>query len=860
MKRSTFACLNILFTTGLVWAKTLTYNDADVVNMRELGIPADERETHVLRTDGDVVYGATSGDQCHVFRFDPAPKTLDVLATIPGPNTVLRGMVLDTDAIYVGTMLTKRQLWLKVREADPTFDPEDANLLPIRDTYHTGRLYRIRGVKGDSARLEDLGVPVEAQGIHTMAIDTARGLIYGVTYPNGRFFTYDIKNGHARDTAFGHTYATVSNHRVGIVEVQRELADLVPGEGEWNNRLVPRAMHVIADGSLFTSGWDGQLLKYNPSAEDIQRRFSAVGYIPSVPGRQYWNRLDAVTERQGKLYMGTSDGYIVRFDPATRDFENLGKPIRAVEVMGMVFSPLDGRLYGVSGGGLEGMSRFWCCDVEKGTFEVDYPALPVFPNRRRVGDLVCTKDGTLVISEASRVGNLWVLNPGEPKEWQKGGVLPDKSPQEGRYQPAPEGRFRGHKKLEVDVYPIPCALHGGSGYTAIQADINGRIYVGTAYYGLTARLLQLDPDTARWRSIFRSDELTGQYGRGQGIPGKIHTKLRLGADGKIYGAMKQGYEFHYTIRPDVGEAPEGRRGSQYTCYFFSYDPATDIAEDLGPGWPQEGITAFAVDTDRGYVYGGTVPGVFFLVYNMATRRVWNAGAIAHGHPTRYMPIEPGTGKVYHPGEVTPGGNAFMTVWEPETFRLRDVEIIAEEGFEYRHSYATCCGPAGTNKIYGGSGDFLFEMDLDDRKDGRFHARPVCAVGVEGDAQHTGLSAIECGPDGRIYWASAGGRNIPMALFAWDPKTETKTYLGSCALGGEWIRWSSCQGLCLDRQGNLALHVLYAELSEEQKRRWKVPDDFFYEDIAQKAHFLGYPAHDEGTYYSVFYVKNAVAIN
>ena len=113
------------------------------------------------------------------------------------------------------------------------------------------------------------------------------------------------------------------------------------------------------------------------------------------------------------------------------------------------------------------------------------------------------------------------------------------------------------------------------------------------------------------------------------------------------------------------------------------------------------------------------------------------------------------------------------------------------------------------------------MDLDYGKDGKLHVRPLCYVGVDGDEQNSGLYAIECGPDGRIYWCSNGGRNTPIDLFAWDPKTKTKTYLGSCALGGEWIRGGHCQGLCLDSQGNLALHMAYAEISTKQQEHWKV---------------------------------------
>jgi len=853
--------LLIVISTGSLPAKTLTYNQLDVVNLRDRGIPTDERATNVLIAKRNTVYGTTSGDKCHVFRFTPASASLEVIATIEGPNTVMRGMVLNGDTIYVGTMLSQRQLWLKARESDKNFEYEDANLFPIQDSFNTGHLYRITGITGESPEIEDLGVPVPGQGIHTMAMDTKRGLLYGLTYPNGRFFIYNTNTNEAEHAGFGHTYTNVSNHMVGYAEVEKELADLTPGEGEWNNRLVARAMHVMEDGTLYASGWRGQILKYNPTIQEIKERFSPIGYIPSVPGRQHWNRIDAVVEHFGKLYMGTSDGYIIRLDPETQEMENLGKPIRAIEVMGMSFSTIDGRLYGINGGGLDGMSRFWCYDVEKGSYEVDYPAVEVIPNKRQIGDIVCTEDGTLVMSESTRVANLRVLTRGKEREWKKSGILEEANPQERRFEKDPEDRFAGHKKLDVDVYPIPSDLHGGSGYTAIVADNDGKIYVGTAYYGLAATLLQLDPRTAEWRRIFRSDELTHQYGRGQGMPGKIHTKLRRGADGRIYGAMKQGYELHYSLRSDISEGPEGQRGSQYTCHFFCYDPATDTTTDLGPGLPQEGIMSFDVDTERGYLYGASEPGVCFIVYDLRTKRVWNAGAIAHPYPTRYMPLDHATGRVYHPGEVTPEGRQFMTVWDPEEFRLRDIEIFPEEGLGYAHSFATCCGPVGTSKLYGQVKDTntLFEMDLRAREDGKLHVRPVCPTGVDGGAEPGWMFAIDCGPDGRVYWASIGGNGVPIAISAWDPETETKTYLGSCALGGEWIDEGHSEGLCLDKDGNLAVQVLFCHMSEEQQKHWKVSADFSYEDIEPRPYYLGYPAHHKGTYYSVYCLRNATAI-
>jgi hypothetical protein len=185
-----------------------------------------------------------------------------------------------------------------------------------------------------------------------------------------------------------------------------------------------------------------------------------------------------------------------------------------------------------------------------------------------------------------------------------------------------------------------------------------------------------------------------------------------------------------------------------------------------------------------------------------------------------------------------------------------VEVVPEDGFAYRHSYASTCGPAGTNTYYGESANELFVMDTDDSKDGRFHVRPLCYIGVDGDPNHSGAYAFERGPDGRIYWASTGGRNIPIDFFAWDPKAQTKTYLGSAALNGEFITGGHCQGIALDNDGNMAVHMLYAEIPNERKEEMSVADDFVYQEIEERPYYLGQPAYVPETYYAVYYIEHA----
>ena len=276
---------------------------------------------------------------------------------------------------------------------------------------------------------------------------------------------------------------------------------------------------------------------------------------------------------------------------------------------------------------------------------------------------------------------------------------------------------------------------------------------------------------------------------------------------------------------------------------------------------QEGITSFDVDIDRGYLYGVTVPGVYFLVYDLNTERVYNAGAVPHNHPSRYIASDPSTGKVYHKGEATPGGIQTLTVWDPEQFRLYDVEIAVDGDFEYRHPYAITNGPAGSHTLYSAINGKVFVIDLDESKDGKVHVKPLCSVGVDGEVKEGNPYTFALGPDNRVYWGCNYGDHgdLPIAFFAWDPATKKKSYLGTCALDGEWIHGGMTQGISFDSEGNMAIHVLYCGLSEHHRTVWSVSDDFDYKDIVDQPYYLGYPGHFKDTFYSVLYVKNATSI-
>ena len=105
----------------------------------------------------------------------------------------------------------------------------------------------------------------------------------------------------------------------------------------------------------------------------------------------------------------------------------------------------------------------------------------------------------------------------------------------------------------------PETTSDGSGYTAIAIAPTGKVYVGTAFYGGSAWLCELDPATGQWDKIFNAQQITRETGVGLNSQSKFHSKIQINADGVIWLATKQGNE-DFNFRPEYGEDPTGFPG------------------------------------------------------------------------------------------------------------------------------------------------------------------------------------------------------------------------------------------------------------------------------------------------------------
>ena len=87
-----------------------------------------------------------------------------------------------------------------------------------------------------------------------------------------------------------------------------------------------------------------------------------------------------------------------------------------------------------------------------------------------------------------------------------------------------------------------------SGYFSIIEGQNGKLYIGSAKYGVNAYLLEFDPKTEKTKMVMDVHEVIGSKATGFAAQAKIHTRNNVGAvTGKIYVGSKQGY-------PEKGES------------------------------------------------------------------------------------------------------------------------------------------------------------------------------------------------------------------------------------------------------------------------------------------------------------------
>ncbi len=390
---------------------------AQRMDFRDLGYPLVNEVPHnncaitsLLAASNRKVYGATTGDTAYLFVFDPRLNKVRHLGRVAEAQSVHHALVEDGQGlIYLGTGLNPFTP-LELSTGGTTLHVDSSLAMDLRKHfagYPGGQLYvydpsrsdHTVKLEGEAAELTSLGTPVPGNSIYCLAADPKRGRIYGVSYPDGKFFYYDLA---------AKAFKTVC-------EIDSQMVFHGP---ERDLRSLPRALFVDpGTGRVFTSGLGGNLVYFDPSFDKIV----LTGAV--VPGDRY--RFESITHpvaegfaraRDGWVYGGSSDGHLFRFDPSTLRLDNLGKA-RSERRLRCLAAATDGSVYMFAGerkGALP--CKLFRFDPQSGSY-TDMGTLvvdrsPYYHWRGYQFDaMTAGPDGTLYFGESERCGHLWIFMP-----------------------------------------------------------------------------------------------------------------------------------------------------------------------------------------------------------------------------------------------------------------------------------------------------------------------------------------------------------------------------------------------------------------------------------------------------------------
>jgi hypothetical protein len=137
---------------------------------------------------------------------------------------------------------------------------------------------------------------------------------------------------------------------------------------------------------------------------------------------------------------------------------------------------------------------------------------------------------------------------------------------------------------------LPETHNNESGYFSLGEGKDGKVYVGTAKYGVNSYLVEFDPKTEKQRVVLDTHKTCGVTASGFAAQAKIHTPNFVGPSGTVYLGSKQGY-------PEQGDTQEYPGG-----YVMTYDPKAGMAECLGMPSKGYGVGDVVADEGRSLLY------------------------------------------------------------------------------------------------------------------------------------------------------------------------------------------------------------------------------------------------------------------
>lgn len=388
------------------------------VDLRDLGYPMvneipvnSSAITSLITARDGIIYGGTSGDDAYFFLFDPAINKVRHLGKIPGHSGLHHSLVEDKNGnIYIGTgkNIFEDVPLSKWGEGDDKFDVTLwKDIKRHFSDYQGGHLFCYRPAEsndkvklvGMESEMVDLGMPLANNSIYALTINPEGDEIYGLTYPDGHFFIFNI----------------AAKQFTDLGEIDPNKVYHGP-ERKW--RTLSRALICDDSGKVYISGNKGKLIYYDPETGDL------VNTDIEVPGDyyylQFYQDYTAVEyfakDSNGLIYGGTTDGYLFSFDTQKMQMNNLGK-VRASRRLRCLTIGKDGKVYLMAGErSTTRPCQFYLYDPQLGHFEtlglLIADRSPYYYWRGQQFDCMTTGlDGTIYLGESERKSHLFLYIP-----------------------------------------------------------------------------------------------------------------------------------------------------------------------------------------------------------------------------------------------------------------------------------------------------------------------------------------------------------------------------------------------------------------------------------------------------------------
>ena len=349
--------------------------EVSLQNTDLIRLPIYRNSISSLAVVGDRIIGGTKAEEGlspFIFTASLAQKKMteskDLADIIPGQREIVTGFCRGkNNLLYAGTIANE-----------------------INDSLSgSGHLIEVVAAGKDKIKINDLGIPVKNEGVFALTLDNSRSVLYGLSYPSGIFFVYNLKTRQTK--TFQNTVLTKEQK-----ETMREFS-LNPGN------YLSRALVVDSKGFVYGSSPVNKMFMFDAAVS----RFSILDdELPDVWGRSVLGQADALIKSPGGIIYGgnSGDGQLFELNPTTRRIKNLGKPIMMNRIRGLAFGA-DKKLYGIAGAP-PGYAHFFSYDPVHGykdygnpQFIMKAPGIEQGIEWRgfRLGSIASSEDGKFIV-------------------------------------------------------------------------------------------------------------------------------------------------------------------------------------------------------------------------------------------------------------------------------------------------------------------------------------------------------------------------------------------------------------------------------------------------------------------------------